>query len=90
MYFDPSAQNIQPNTALGFRVNDACRLGGFGRTTCYALLKSGALKKVKVAGRTLVDGDSLRALLKTGTAGSVSAAAEAAHEAAAIGSANTK
>ncbi|MBR0651994.1 helix-turn-helix domain-containing protein [Roseomonas terrae] len=68
MNFDPSAQNIQPNTALGFRVNDACRLGGFGRTTCYALLKNGALKKVKVAGRTLIEGDSLRALLKNGSA----------------------
>ncbi|MBW6397048.1 helix-turn-helix domain-containing protein [Roseomonas sp. HJA6] len=59
---------FQPASALGFRVNDACRLGGFGRTTCYALLKTGALRKVKVAGRTLIEGDSLRSLMKTGTA----------------------
>jgi hypothetical protein len=59
-------QGIQPSTALGFRVKDACALAGVGRTTLYALMKAGAIQKVKVAGRTLVEGDSLRALIRNG------------------------
>jgi hypothetical protein len=51
-----------PN-ALGYTVDDACRMGGFGRTTAYALRNEGKLTFIKVAGRTIVVGDSLRALL---------------------------
>lgn len=53
-----------PPDALGFTVRDACRLGGFGRTTLYGLVKAGRLDLVRVGGRTLVVGDSLRALLR--------------------------
>lgn len=42
-------------------------MGGPCRTKLYELAASGHLKLVKVAGRTLVDGDSLRALLRNGT-----------------------
>ena len=52
-----------PPNAIGFTVRDACLLGGFGRTSLYALARTGKLHLVKVAGRTLVAGDSLRALL---------------------------
>ena len=52
-----------PN-ALGYTVDDACRMGGFGRTTAYALRDAGKLTFIKIAGRTIVVGDSLRALLR--------------------------
>jgi hypothetical protein len=38
-------------------------MGGPGRTKIYDLAKSGELKLIRVAGRTMVDGDSLRTLL---------------------------
>ena len=38
-------------------------MGGPGRTKIYDLAKRGELKLIDVAGRTMVDGASLRALL---------------------------
>ena len=38
-------------------------MGALGRTKVYELAKCGKLKLLRVAGRTLVDGASLRALL---------------------------
>ena len=39
-------------------------MGGPRRTKLYALAGQGKIRLVNVAGRTLVDGDSLRALLR--------------------------
>ncbi len=50
--------------ALAFTIPDAQSLGAPGRTTIYDLAKAGKLRLLKVAGRTMVDGDSLRALLR--------------------------
>jgi hypothetical protein len=55
-----------PN-ALAYRVDEVPLMGGPKRTKLYELAAEGHLKLVKVAGRTLVDGDSLRALLRNGT-----------------------
>lgn len=55
-----------PN-ALAFRIDDACRMGGFGRTLAYELVKQGKLKLIRVGGRSLICGDSLRALMGQGT-----------------------
>lgn len=52
--------------ALAFRVDEVRLMGGPARTTVYQLAKEGRLRLVRVAGRTLVDGDSLRALLRDG------------------------
>jgi hypothetical protein len=49
--------------ALAYTVGHACRMAGFGRTLLYKLAKEGKLRLLKVAGRTLVCGDSLRALI---------------------------
>jgi hypothetical protein len=54
-----------PN-ALAFRIDEVRAMGGPSRTKIYELADQGKLKLVKVAGRTLVDGDSLRALLRNG------------------------
>jgi hypothetical protein len=55
-----------PN-ALVYSIRDVRRMGGPGKTSIYALAKAGKLKLVRIGSRTLVDGDSLRALLREGT-----------------------
>jgi len=50
--------------AIAFTIRDAQSLGAPGRTKIYALAKSGRLTLRKIDGRTLIDGDSLRGLLK--------------------------
>ena len=55
---------IKPD-CLAYRVNDACHIAGIGRTSLYKLATEGKLRLVKVAGRTLVDAASLRALFAT-------------------------
>ncbi|HLY79687.1 MAG TPA: hypothetical protein VKQ70_09960 [Caulobacteraceae bacterium] len=54
--------------ALAYRVDEVPLLGGPSRTKLYALAAEGKLRLIRVAGRTLVDGDSLRALLRDGCA----------------------
>jgi len=49
--------------AHAFTIQDAQSMGAPGRTKIYALAKQGRLTLLRVAGRTLVKGDSLRALL---------------------------
>jgi hypothetical protein len=53
-------------SALAYRINEVPQMGGPGRTKTYELAAQGKLRLVRVAGRTLVDGDSLRALLRDG------------------------
>ena len=48
---------------LAYRVNDACRALGLGRTTIYKLIGDGKLRSVTVAGRTLIPASELRRLL---------------------------
>lgn len=47
---------------LGYRVDEACKVAGIGRTSLYKLANEGKIRLVKVAGRTIVDGESLRAI----------------------------
>jgi hypothetical protein len=62
----PRARPMPRPDALAFRVNEVPLMGGPGRTKLYELAKAGKLQLVHVGGRTLVDGDSLRALLRDG------------------------
>ena len=57
----------QPTEALSFTVESARALSGLSRTTLYKLASRGDLRMIKVYGRTVVDGASLRALLAQGT-----------------------
>ena len=50
--------------AFAFTFADAIRMSGIGRTKLYELGRAGQLRLVKVAGRTLIEGDSLRELLR--------------------------
>jgi hypothetical protein len=54
-----------PN-ALAYRIDEVPLMGGPSRTKTYALAAEGKLRLIRVAGRTLVDGESLRALLRDG------------------------
>lgn len=49
--------------AHAFTIRDAQAMGAPGRTKIYELGRAGKLRLLKVAGRTLVDGQTLRALL---------------------------
>ncbi|TLU71224.1 helix-turn-helix domain-containing protein [Lichenicoccus roseus] len=64
---EPTARTPLPN-AFAYTVPDSCRMGGFGRTLLYKLAKEGRLRLLKAGGRTLVCGDSLRALIAGRTA----------------------
>ena len=48
---------------LAHRVTDAARLLGIGKTSIYALFKSGALRPIRIGGRTLVPASELHRLI---------------------------
>lgn len=47
---------------FAYSVDEACRLLSVGRTSLYELAKTGELKLIKVAGRTLVPRSELERL----------------------------
>jgi excisionase family DNA binding protein len=49
---------------LAYRIDDAVKVSGLGRSTIYKLLTSGRLRSVRVAGRRLIPVDALRELLR--------------------------
>ena len=49
--------------AITYTIPDAQRISGIGRTKLFELIKGGKLRVNRVTGRTLIVGDSLRALL---------------------------
>lgn len=51
------------NDRLAFQITEAGQIVGIGRTSVYELIREGKLKTVKIAGRTLIPADSLRALV---------------------------
>ena len=60
----PAKRRREPSpTAFAYSVDDACRMGGFGRTKAYELLRTGRLQKVKLDNKTLIGGASLRRLM---------------------------
>ena len=48
---------------IAYRVEDAMRVSGLGRTTIYAAMKDGRLKSRSIGRRRLIDAGSLRALV---------------------------
>jgi excisionase family DNA binding protein len=51
---------------LSLRVNEAAAVTGLSRSTLYVLMRKGALRSVRVAGRRLIPRDALEALLQGG------------------------
>lgn len=52
---------------IAYTVAEAIEASGLGRTTIYALLKSGSLRKIKVGTRTLIFKNDLVDLLEQAT-----------------------
>ena len=52
-----------PGEKLAFRIEEAVRASGLGRTTLYELIKTGQPKTIKAAGRRLVLKADLEAFL---------------------------
>jgi excisionase family DNA binding protein len=51
---------------LALRVNEAAAVTGLSRSTLYVLMRNGALRSVRVAGRRLIPRDALEALFQGG------------------------
>ena len=51
-----------------YRVPDACKALGIGKSTLYRLVKTGHVRLVKINGRTLMPADELDRLATHGTA----------------------
>lgn len=48
---------------LGYSVAEACAALSLGKTSLYAHIAAGRLRKVRLGGRTIIPTDSLKALL---------------------------
>lgn len=48
---------------IAYRINDAAKAMGLSRSTLYSLAKQGRLRIRKIAGRSVIAADDLRALL---------------------------
>ena len=55
-----------PHDKFAYSVDEACRLLSIGRTSLYELAKTGQLKLIKIAGRTLVPHSELVRLTRVG------------------------
>jgi hypothetical protein len=51
------------SNAFAYTIEDAQKMGAPGKSKIYELAASGRLKLFNIDGRTMVNGDSLRALL---------------------------
>jgi len=60
-------QVTQNETRRAYRVQDACRALGVGRSTLYKLAGNGKLRLVRIGGRTVVPGDEVNRLATEGT-----------------------
>lgn len=47
-------QKLAAASKLAFRIDEACHALGIGRTSLYELVKTGQIRIIKIAGRSLV------------------------------------
>lgn len=60
-----TVKHIAPQAErFAFSVNDACHALGIGRTSLYELVKTGELKLIRIAGRSLVPRSELDRLTR--------------------------
>ena len=53
---------------FSYRIDDACRVLGIGRTALYAQIAAGRLKAIKIAGRTLITRAEIERLIAEASA----------------------
>lgn len=63
MLNDAEASKSDPHTRAAWRVNEFCRLVGVSRTSFYKAVKSGSIRVITIAGRTLVPANEVARLL---------------------------
>ncbi len=51
---------------ISYSIREACQVTSIGRTKLYALIGAGRLRVTRLGGRTIVQADSLHALLAGG------------------------
>lgn len=57
-------QTVKPETPkLGYSIREACQASSLGKTTIYAHIAAGRLRKKRVGGRTIIPADSLQSLI---------------------------
>ncbi len=66
MNSDTNHSAPQPLPRLVYTIREACKVSTLGRGTIFSKIASGDLKVVRVGGRTLVNAESLRALVTGG------------------------
>jgi excisionase family DNA binding protein len=54
----------EPAKPLAVGINEACRIGGFGRTKCYELIQEQKLKTVAIGRKRLIVYSTLEELLR--------------------------
>ena len=57
-------QKLAATGKLAYRIDEACHVLGIGRTSLYELVKSGELKLIKIAGRSLVPRSEIERLTR--------------------------
>jgi excisionase family DNA binding protein len=57
-------QKLDATGKLAFRIDEACHALGIGRTSLYELAKTGEIKLIKIAGRTLVPRSEIERLTR--------------------------
>jgi len=57
-------QKLAAAGKLAFRIDEACHALGIGRTSLYELEKTGQIKFIRIAGRTLVPRSELERLTR--------------------------
>ena len=62
--FDVNRPRSLDSNKMAYRVDEACDALGIGRTSLYELAKSGQLKIIRIAGRTLVPRSELERLTR--------------------------
>jgi excisionase family DNA binding protein len=60
----PRVRKTDPPEPQAYRFEDAARVLGIGRTSVYELVAEGKLKKVTIAGRSLITAESIRQLIQ--------------------------
>jgi hypothetical protein len=60
---NPNTPQHERHERIAYPVNDACYALGIKRTLLYALAKTGQLRLIKIAGRTLVPHSEIERLI---------------------------
>jgi excisionase family DNA binding protein len=64
---NPNPQPSPPEPPMAYRIRDAVKTSGLGRSTLYRMIGDGRLPSVLVGGRRLIRHTDLAALIQNGS-----------------------